>query len=165
MGVVYRRDYLINRGGFWNKELTGWQDWEYKARGKMAGGRHQFIQEIVGFWRQHSDDRVGTRVFRPDYVRSVVKACSSICEAAVAKGVINKELGRRLALKIFLHALEFGSFGKAEERREALLEMSHCARNCGCGFLPHFAGAWRVVPRSFDAPVFRILKSLRRSVL
>jgi len=112
MGALYCRDYL-ERVGSWNIYLTGSQDWEYQARVKLAGGSGLFVDTIVGYWRQHDGGRVGTKKFRPDYVRSVVMACNVILEGAVQIGHADVSLCRRLAKKLILHALECGAAGDA----------------------------------------------------
>jgi glycosyltransferase involved in cell wall biosynthesis len=112
MGALYRRDYL-ERVGPWNIDLTGSQDWEYQARVKLIGGRGLFVDTLVGYWRQHDGGRVGTKKFRPDYVRSVVTACNAILEGAVQRGHADVSLCRRLAKKLILHALECGAAGDA----------------------------------------------------
>ena len=77
MGAIYRKSYLEIVGP-WNVEMTGSQDWEYQARVKLAGGKRKFVDSMVGYWRQHGGDRVGTAKFRPDYVKSVMIGCDSI---------------------------------------------------------------------------------------
>ena len=123
MGVVYRREYL-GKVGPWNEALSGAQDWEYQARVKLAGGRRQFIDTVVGYWRQHAGARVGTKVFRPDYVRSVLLACATILQAAQQAGRCDRDLERRLAKKILLHALEYGANGYRPERNAAFRQAS-----------------------------------------
>lgn len=112
MGALYRRSYL-EKVGPWNPDLTGSQDWEYQARVKLEGGRGLFIDTLVGYWRQHEGGRVGARKFRPDYIRSVVKACNVILAGAAQVGHADVSLRRRLAKKLILHALECGAAGDA----------------------------------------------------
>lgn len=108
MGALYRKDFLAKVGP-WNPALTGSQDWEYQARVKLAGGRGLFVDTLVGYWRQHGGNRVGTKAFRPDYVRSVVTACNVILERAGMAGRLDRSLRRRLAKKLIIHALESGA--------------------------------------------------------
>jgi glycosyltransferase involved in cell wall biosynthesis len=119
MAAVYRMATL-RRVGLWNPELTGSQDWEYQARVKLCGCRPVFVDTVVGFWRQHHGNRVGTERFRPDYVRSVMKACESIARHAQAAGRWEPALQNRLAKKLLIHALEWGANGFIGERRECL---------------------------------------------
>jgi len=116
MGSMYRRD-LIQRVGPWNPLLTGSQDWEYQARVKLAG-RGLYIDELVGFWRQHEGGRVGTKKFRSDYVESVMKACEAILLAAEKTGRADAALRGRLSKKLLVHALEWGANGKKEEKEK-----------------------------------------------
>jgi len=116
MGAVYRKSYL-EKVGPWNEALTGSQDWEYQARVKLAGGRRQFVDTLVGYWRMHGDSRVGTRVFRYDYTYSVIKACQSIAQHARQAGRYDRALANRLGGKMFLHGLEFSVNGFPEEAR------------------------------------------------
>ena len=117
MGPIYRRR-CIEKVGLWNLELTGSQDWEYQARVKLFGGQGEFVDALVGYWRQHTGGRVGTRSFRPDYVRSVMKACESIHTHAIQAGKCDSALERRLAKKLIVHAIEWGA---NRYRKEKLL--------------------------------------------
>ena len=96
MGPIYRRR-CIEKVGPWNLELTGSQDLEYQARVKLFGVQGEFVDALVGYWRQHTGGRVGTRSFRPDYVRSVMKACESIHTYARQARKCDSALERRLA--------------------------------------------------------------------
>ena len=125
MGAVYRKSYL-RRVGPWNEALIGSQDWEYQARVKLAGGHGEFVDTMVGYWRQHDLARVGTRRFRPDYVRSVMLATESILLRAREAGKCNAALERRLAAKLIVHALEFGANGYAKDRYECLSRAAAC---------------------------------------
>lgn len=115
MGPIYRRR-CIEKVGLWNLELTGSQDWEYQARVKLFGGRGEFVDALVGYWRQHTGGRVGTRSFRPDYVRSVMKACESIHTHARQAVKCDSALERRLAKKLIVHAIEWGANGYRKEK-------------------------------------------------
>jgi len=123
--VVYRKTYLAMVGP-WNEALTGSQDWEYQARVKLAGGRGQFVDTVVGYWRQHDGSRVGTKSFRPDYARSVMIACDSILQHACKVGRCDGALEQRLAKKLILHALEFGANGYRAERHNCLRQAASC---------------------------------------
>jgi hypothetical protein len=59
---------------------------------------------------------VGTRSFRPDYVRSVMKACESIRTYARQAGKCDSSLEQRLAKKLIVHALEWGANGYRKEK-------------------------------------------------
>lgn len=128
MGALYRRSYL-EKVGPWNPALTGSQDWEYQARVKLAGGRGLFIDTQVGYWRQHEGGRVGTRKFRPDYVRSVVTACHVILSGARAKGKCDRSLQRRLAKKLIIHALESGAHRAPAVREKCLSLAAHAVKD------------------------------------
>jgi glycosyltransferase involved in cell wall biosynthesis len=128
MGAIYRKSYL-HQVGFWNEALTGSQDWEYQARAKLAGGRGLFVDTVVGYWRHHGGSRVGAKAFRPDYVRSVMLACDSILKKACQAGQCDRQLRRRLAKKLMVHALEWGANGYAKERRECLAQAASSVSN------------------------------------
>jgi glycosyltransferase involved in cell wall biosynthesis len=128
MGPIYRRR-CIEKVGLWNMELTGSQDWEYQARVKLFGGKGEFVDTLVGYWRQHEGGRVGTRSFRPDYVRSVMKACESIHTHAQQAGKCDSALERRLAKKLIVHAIEWGANGFRREKRECLWQAAETARS------------------------------------
>jgi len=125
LGAVYRKGYL-EKVGPWNESLTGSQDWEYQSRVKLAGGRGQFIDTVVGYWREHGGSRVGTKFFRPDYVRSVMLACDSILQHARKAGRCDHALERRLAKKLMLHALEYGANGYSAERNNCFKQAASC---------------------------------------
>lgn len=110
MGAIYRKEYL-RKVGPWNEQLTGSQDWEFQARVKLAGGTGKYIDHTVGYWRDHSADRVGTKKFRLDYVESVIKACLLIHEKAQSLGKLDKALEHRLMKKLLLHTLELSANG------------------------------------------------------
>jgi glycosyltransferase involved in cell wall biosynthesis len=128
MGPIYRRS-CIKKVGLWNLELTGSQDWEYQARVKLFGGRGEYVDALVGYWRQHTGGRVGTRSFRPDYVRSVMKACESIHICACQADKCDSALERRLAKKLIVHAIEWGANGFRREKRECLWQAAETARS------------------------------------
>lgn len=128
MGPIYRRRCIDKVGG-WNLELTGSQDWEYQARVKLFGGRGEFVDELVGYWRQHSGGRVGTRSFRPDYVRSVMKACESIHLHAKQSDQCDSALERRLAKKLIVHAIEWGANGYSIEKNRCLLQAAEMVKS------------------------------------
>jgi glycosyltransferase involved in cell wall biosynthesis len=119
MGAAYRRTFL-DRVGPWNEDLTGSQDWEFQVRVKLAGGKWQFIDQVIGRWRQHTGPRVGARAFNPDYVRSVGKACLLVRDAAVRCGRLDDTLKTLLVRKLIIHAAEFGANGFSKERKRFL---------------------------------------------
>ena len=121
MGAIYRKSYL-ELVGPWNVEMTGSQDWEYQGRVKLAGGKRAFVDSMVGYWRQHGGDRVGTAKFRPDYVKSVMIGCESILHAARDKGRADSGLERRLAKRLVVHALEWGANGYRQDRKKCFLQ-------------------------------------------
>lgn len=128
MGPIYRKCFL-DKVGPWNPALTGSQDWEYQARVKMAGGRGLFVDTLVGYWRQHEGGRVGTRKFRPDYVRSIVMACDVILAGARMAGSCDKLLQRRLAKKLIIHALESSAHGAPAVREKCLSIAAHALQD------------------------------------
>ncbi len=128
MGAVYRKAFL-KKVGPWNEALTGSQDWEYQARVKLAGGRGQFVDSVVGYWRQHGGSRVGAQAFRPDYVRSVMLACDAVWKTAQRSGQDDPALARRLAKKLILHALEWGAHGYTVERQQCLRQAAQTLLN------------------------------------
>ena len=125
MGAIYRKSYL-ELVGPWNVEMTGSQDWEYQARVKLAGGKRKFVDSMVGYWRQHGGDRVGTAKFRPDYVTSVMIGCDSILQVAKKKGRCDSGLEKRLAKRLVIHALEWGANDCRRDRRKCLLQAKEC---------------------------------------
>jgi glycosyltransferase involved in cell wall biosynthesis len=147
MGPIYRRR-CIDKVGFWNLDLTGSQDWEYQARVKLFGGKGEFVDTLVGFWRQHAGGRVGTRSFRPDYVRSVMKACESIHSHAKKARKCDSALERRLAKKLIVHAIEWGANGFRREKRECVWQAAETASSDGLVKLA--AMAFAMLPTPLD---------------
>lgn len=141
MGPVYRTEFLQTIGP-WNEDLTGSQDWEYQARVKLAGGRGEFLNLTSGYWRQHTQERVGTEKFRFDYTRSVVMACESILRKAELVGLDEPNMRRHLARKLIVHAFEFGANGHRIERKQCLNQATDCAKSdltlrYSCKFAEH----------------------------
>jgi hypothetical protein len=147
MGPIYRRR-CIEKVGQWNLELTGSQDWEYQARVKLFGGKGEFVDTLVGYWRQHEGGRVGTRSFRPDYVRSVMKACESIHTHSQQAGKCYSALERRLAKKLIVHAIEWGANGYRKEKRGCLSQAAKTAKSDA--LVKFTAMVFAFSPRSFD---------------
>lgn len=162
MGAIYKQKYL-QKVGLWNEELTGSQDWEFQARVKLAGGQGKFVEHIVGFWRDHSDCRVGTKKFRYDYVTSVIGACLSIRDKSREIGIIDSYLERRLAKKIVFHALEFAINGYRHERCQSLLyaiETLH--KDPIMQFVVRF---WKVLSANFDLILWKLIHLNYRTTL
>ena len=116
MGAMYRRR-CIDKVGHWNTELTGSQDWEYQARVKLLGGHGEFVDVLVGYWRQHEGSRVGARKFRPDYLESVMKGTESVLLEAEHAGRADAALRRRLAKRLLVHAFELGANARSADKR------------------------------------------------
>jgi glycosyltransferase involved in cell wall biosynthesis len=119
MGAIYKRR-LVDKVGPWNPELTGSQDWEYQARVKMSGAKRRFVPVIVGYWRTHTQGRIGTSNYNYRYVLSVEKACIAIGNEAEARGLLNRQLRKRLLRRLLIHAIEAGSTGAWEDRSRLL---------------------------------------------
>lgn len=154
MGAVYSRA-LLNRVGPWNENLTGSQDWEFQGRVKLSADKRQFSDCLVGYWRQHSGDRVGTSAFRKDYVDSVIKACFSLWDLSEKNDVLSKQLQRNLGKKIFRHSLEFGAHGAPAERDESLKALAK--KSTGSLFNRTLA-AWRHLPSCLDKSFYNLLQ-------
>lgn len=157
MGPIYRRS-CIEKVGLWNLELTGSQDWEYQARVKLFGGRGEFVDTLGGYWRQHTGGRVGTRSFRPDYVRSVMTACESIHTHAQQAGKCDSALERRLAKKLIVHAIEWGANGYRNEKLLCLKQARGTAP--GDKIVATAASLFALCPPVFER---QILKKLHAS--
>lgn len=148
MGALYRRE-CVERVGPWNPKLSGSQDWEYQARVKLFGGKGEFVDTLVGYWRQHAGDRVGATKFRPDYLRSVMLACDSILSMARRAGRCDMELEQRIAKKLIVHALEWGENGCVKERKECFMQAASCLTS-NLPFKP-LIRLWGSLPASGDA--------------
>ena len=154
MGAIYRRN-LLKRVGDWNEELTGSQDWEYQSRVKLFGGKGEFVDTLVGYWRQHKGTRVGAKAFRPDYVTSVMIACNAILTLARNEGRCDGALELRLAKKLILHALEWGANGYRFERNKCFLQAANSLSNCSS--LKAALFTFRLFPSHLDGIMWKIL--------
>lgn len=154
MGALYRRDCL-RRVGSWLETLSGSQDWEFQARVKLFGGQCEFVDTLVGYWRQHESGRVGATSFRPDYVTSVMKASDSILRNARQAGCCDDRLEEKLARRLALHAVEWGARGYLAEREECLAK----ARLALAGRRPKdaFLGVLLACPQFADRAVLRLI--------
>jgi glycosyltransferase involved in cell wall biosynthesis len=117
MGAIYRREFILNAVGPWNTRLSGSQDWEFQARVKLAATTYAFFDMDLGLWRQHSGERVGVRSFSLKYTRSVGLATRLVFDAAKRAKRLDAALRRRLARKLFLHALQLGAFGHRRDKQ------------------------------------------------
>lgn len=131
MGAVYRQEFLRERIGAWNEELSGSQDWEYQARVKLSGGRGLFVDTLVGDWRQDATNRIGQTRYNRAYVESVLKAALAIEAAARCSGKLDVGLRKRLALRLVNHALE----ASANKDKALAITIAAEARRLGPGFL------------------------------
>lgn len=119
MAALYRKELVLNAGG-WDETTRGADDWVFQARIKRAARTYDYIDVVVGIWRQHHGERLGTAEFRVGYTSDVVDACVAIFKLAGRDGAINKRTQRRLALRCLRHAWELGRFGAKVERVIAL---------------------------------------------
>lgn len=126
MGALYRRNFL-QKVGDWNCDLAGSQDWEFQARVKASGGKGRFVPVTTGYWRQHSESRLGTTVFRPEYNRSVMKACASIIAHAKAANMCDQVLEYRIGRRLLVHAVGWGGEGYADMKRACLTQAAETA--------------------------------------
>ena len=154
MGALYRKRCL-KRVGYWNPVLTGSQDWEYQSRVKLFGGRGEFVDTLVGYWRQHDGARVGTSLFRPDYVKSVMLASDSIIMHARNACRCDQALEERIAQRLFVHALEWGANGYVSERAQCLRQALSCISKRG--YLRLLLILFLCIPPSLDLFVRRLL--------
>jgi hypothetical protein len=119
MGAVYSRK-CAERVGPWAPALTGSQDWEYQVRVKLFGGKGVFVDTIVGYWRQHNTQRLGTKAFRPEYVKSVQEACRLIIANAEKANRCDEALRKRIAKRLLVHAAEWGAHGYTRDKAQCL---------------------------------------------
>jgi glycosyltransferase involved in cell wall biosynthesis len=158
MGALYR-PACLERVGPWDLSLSGSQDWEFQARVKLFGGAGEFLDCLVGYWRQHKFSRIGATSFRPDYVSSVMNACDSILRHARMADRCDSMLERRIARRLVVHALEWGSYGYDAERQRCLRQARECL-SAG-GSLGHAISVLLVCPRTFDRLAMRSLQILQ----
>jgi len=126
MGAVYRR-CCLEKVGPWDEDLTGSQDWEFQARVKVYGGKGCFVPVVVGLWREHKAARVGTKEFRLDYVRSVMKACALIIHHANKAGKCDRALERKISKRLIVHAIAYGGAGYLQEKKACLAQAAETA--------------------------------------
>lgn len=119
MGAVYSRK-CVERVGPWATSLTGSQDWEYQVRVKLFGGKGVFVDAVVGYWRQHDTQRLGTKTFRPEYVKSVQEACKLVIANAEKANRCDEVLRRRITRRLLVHAAEWSAQGFTSDKDECL---------------------------------------------
>lgn len=158
MGALYRRSAL-GCVGPWNEALTGSQDWEYQARVKLALGAGDFLDVLVGYWRQHELGRIGATSFRPDYVASVMKACDSILGHARRAGKCDRRLEEKIARRLVVHAVEWGANGRSAERK-LCLRQARASLSDG-GWLGALIALWGACPLVADRFAMRVLQRVQ----
>ena len=119
MGALYRRD-CINRIGLWNEELRCSQDWEYQIRAKLFGDCSYFVDALVGYWRQHGEERIGGKEFRDDYAESTEPLFRSIHENAIRAGRNTKVLQSLLTKRLVRHAIYAGANCRPRAKQQIL---------------------------------------------
>jgi glycosyltransferase involved in cell wall biosynthesis len=155
MGALYRRE-CVSRVGKWNEELTGSQDWEFQARVKICGGVGEYVDTVVGYWRRHDFQRVGTKTFRADYVLSIMKACASVLDNARRANACNSLLEYKIAKRLLRHALEWGASGYPQKRSECVYQAAEAVTNAPV--LRAFIRALATLPSTYDATLLALLK-------
>ena len=160
MGAVYRRAFLESVGP-WNEELACWQDWEYQARVKIAGGRGSFEDVVVGYWRHHKCERIAMEAFSPRNHASAVKACESILALARNEDRCDARLERRLAVRLLMLALKWGCHGYREERNQCI--RTAAATIPGHSIARYGIAAIRYAPLSLDRALSGLLKMAPRA--
>lgn len=155
MGALYRQE-CVSRVGKWNEELTGSQDWEFQARVKICGGSGEYVDTVVGYWRRHDSQRVGTKTFRADYVMSVMKACASVLDNARRANACNFPLEYKIAKRLLRHALEWGANGYLKMRSECVHQAAEAVSNAP--ILRVFIRALATLPSTYDATLLALLK-------
>jgi glycosyltransferase involved in cell wall biosynthesis len=126
MGALYRRE-CVERIGFWNEELKCSQDWEYQIRAKLFGGRSRFVDTVVGYWRQHAQERIGGKEFRDDYAASTEPLFRSIHESAKRANRNTHAFEVLLAKRLVRHAIYCGANARPRMKRRMLAMASSLA--------------------------------------
>jgi glycosyltransferase involved in cell wall biosynthesis len=158
MGALYRRE-CVKEIGMWNESLMCSQDWEYQVRAKLFGGPHCFVDTLVGYWRQHTHERIGGKEFRDDYAESTEPLFLSIHENAKRAGRNSKALERLLAKRLVRHAIYCGANGRRQFKRRILSLASFIN---GDDLLMRFAG-WCLgaTPSCLDRVAYSLLSHVK----
>lgn len=144
MSPVYRRS-TVKKVGPWSEELTAVDDWEYGTRVKLMGFRGKFDPSIIGFYRDHQEARLNVYSFNPSYVLNCEKACDLIVQTAKEHNRMSPVFRKRVALRLIVHAVEFGMNRHLEDCRRLLekaqqLLPDSAAFQAGTGLLKRFKG-------------------------
>jgi len=126
MGTLYRVE-CVKRIGAWNEELICSQDWEYQIRTKLFGGHGSFVPTVVGYWRQHSLDRIGGKSFRDDYAEATEPLFRSIHEHAKRASRNTPAFEVLLAKRLVRHAIYCGANKRPQMKRKMLAMASSLA--------------------------------------
>ncbi len=119
MGAVYSRE-LVDKVGGWNEDLPCSDDWEFQVRIKLSGAKGCFVDELIGYWCLHKEQRLSASSFRPDYVEGVRLACLEITEAVRGAGRFSGVVKTRLIDRLIRHALEAGAHHDGSLRSKLL---------------------------------------------
>jgi glycosyltransferase involved in cell wall biosynthesis len=158
MGALYRQE-CVKEIGMWNENLMCSQDWEYQIRAKLFGGSSCFVDTLVGYWRQHSYDRIGGKEFRDDYAESTEPLFLSIHENAKRAGRNSELLERLLAKRLVRHAIYCGANGRKQFKRQ-ILTLASCI-NGNCGLMRFAAWGLGATPLWLDKMAYSLLSHVK----
>jgi hypothetical protein len=158
MGALYRRE-CVERIGMWNVDLKCSQDWEYQVRAKLFGGCGCFVDTLVGYWRQHDQERIGGKEFRDDYAESTEPLFLSIHSNAKLAGRNSELLERLLAKRLVRHAIYCGANGRKQFKRQ-ILTLASCI-NGNCGLMRFAAWGLGATPLWLDKMAYSLMSHVK----
>lgn len=146
MGALYRHE-LVQRVGGWYPGINGSDDWIFQSRIKLSAKQFQFIDTVVGKWRQHPGERLGATQFRASYTEDVTRACLAIFNEAKSFGLLTPSIQEKLARRCLRHVWELGVHHALEERRRAAERLREiCQAPCKLRFTALLGGLRRIDP-------------------
>ncbi len=148
LGALYRCE-LVEKAGGWHPEIRGSEDWIFQARVKLKARKIATSPKIIGFWREHSGERTGTKQFKASYTEAVTKACHAIFLDAAKSGKLDASNRRRLTLRCLRHVWELGHHGAIDESNRARLRLKEIARGDLLAMLIARFGSLRMMERLF----------------
>jgi glycosyltransferase involved in cell wall biosynthesis len=116
MGAIYHRS-LLTESGPWNEQVSGNDDWEFQVRAKLKENDPAFINEILGYYRDHQDQRLSVKAYDRKWMTDLIKVFDSIISNLRAEERLDGNLKNRLAKRALIHAVESGANGDKQQKR------------------------------------------------
>ena len=115
IGALYHKS-LLQEVGPWNESVSGNDDWEFQVRAKLKETNPVFINEVLGYYRDHDDQRLSVKTYNVGWMTDLIGVLNSIIGQLRNAGRLDNLLRNRLAKRALIHAIECGGFGDIERK-------------------------------------------------